>query len=215
MFTSRSSILATVATLAAGAALGFIAPTLEASGASGFRIAHLVLAAGWSWAALAFCVGLSHKSRFKSASLAPASLISGVVAYYVTKLEQGKFLEAVNLGDPSQGTQVYWAGFASKTVGWCVAAAFLGFFLGLAGNLARKQGFRSLPFQVLIPLVAIVETTMRLRAEASLQGELASTVWSITRLGAVAVIVALVGRVMIIGFNRPPRRSEGTLANRR
>jgi hypothetical protein len=203
VFTSRSFILATVAALAAGTAFGVLAPVLEATGFSSIHVAHLVLAAGWSWAALAFCVGLARKSRVESGILAPASLVAAVVAYYVTKLERGEFLEAVNLGDPSQGTQVHWDGFVSKIVAWCIATVVLGLILGLAGNLAQSQGLRGLPFQVLIPLIAIVETSMRLRAEASLQGELASTTWSVTRLAAVAVIIALIGRAMIIRWYPP------------
>ncbi|MDX3308876.1 hypothetical protein P1S61_07125 [Streptomyces sp. ME08-AFT2] len=132
-----------------------------------------------------------------------------MIAYYATKLERGEFLEAVNLEDPSQGVQVYWAGFMSKTVFWCVAAVVLGLILGLVGNLARDQGLRGLPFQVVIPLIAIVETTMRLRAEASLQGEIASTTWSITRFVAVASIIALVGHVVIIRRLRSSVWREG------
>ncbi|SMF58469.1 hypothetical protein [Streptomyces sp. Amel2xC10] len=196
MFSSRSSVLASLASLLAGVTLGVLAPLLEAADASALHVAHLVLAAGWSWAALAFVVGTSCESRVKSAVLAPASLAAGVIAYYVTKLERGGFLEWVNVDDPSQGTQIYWAGFLSKTLFWSVVAIVLGTFLGLAGNLARNRGIRGLPFQVVIPLVAIAETSMRLRTEASLQGELAGETWNATRFVAVASVIILVGHVM-------------------
>ncbi|MET9040891.1 hypothetical protein [Streptomyces mirabilis] len=131
-----------------------------------------------------------------------------MIAYYVIKLGRGEFAEAVNLEDPSQGTQVAWASFMSKTVVWGIAAIVLGLTLGLAGNLARNQGFRGLPFQVVIPFVAIVETTMRLRVEASRQGDIASATWGVTLFAAVAAVVFLVGRVMVAHSRRRAARQE-------
>ncbi|MGJ3560876.1 hypothetical protein ACR6C2_30460 [Streptomyces sp. INA 01156] len=61
---------------------------------------HLVLSAGWSWAALAFCVGLARKSRGEAVLLATASLVTAVIAYYLTKLGQGTYL-TVDLDDPT------------------------------------------------------------------------------------------------------------------
>ncbi|WP_019075195.1 DUF6518 family protein [Streptomyces hokutonensis] len=209
MASSRSSILAPVVALIAGVALGVIAPLLETTDSSVGHVAHLVLSAGWSWAALAFCVGLAGKSRVKSAVLAPISLVVAVVAYYVTKLERGEFMEPVDLADPSRGTHVYWAGFASKTIFWCVAAVFLGIILGLAGHLARNHGYRGLAFQVLIPLTAVVEMSMRLRSEAQLQGKLTGATWTVTLVLAVAAIVALVARAIVMSGGRRPRVTDG------
>ncbi|MER5518749.1 DUF6518 family protein [Streptomyces sp. NPDC002763] len=206
---SRLSLRALMAALAAGAALGFLGPLLETTDSSAGHIAHLVLAAGWSWAACAFLVGLARKSRIESATFAPASLITGVIAYYGTKLAQGEFLSA-DLDDPSQGAHVHWVGFVSKTVGWCVAACVLGLVLGLAGNLARNRGLRGLPFRALIPVVAIVETSQRLRFESSLQGTLASTTWTVVCLLAAAALIVLVGDTLI---NWWPRRSVGQREN--
>lgn len=203
MFFSRSFVQATVAALAVGTALGVLGPALETTGIAAVHVAHLVLSAGWSWAALAFCMGLTRKSRSESAILAPVSLIAAVIAYYVVKLDRGEYLEAVNLADPSQGAQVHWVSFLSKTVFWCLAAVVLGLILGLAGNLARHGSLRGLPFRVLIPLIAILEMSMRLRAEASLQGELAGTTWIVTRLVAVAAVVALVAHAAITYWHRP------------
>ncbi len=142
--------------------------------------------------------------------MAPAALAVGVVTYYATKLERGEFLEAVDLADPSQGTQVHWAGFASKVIFWCLAAVFMGAVLGLAGNLARNHGYRGLAFQILIPLIAVIEMSMRLRAEAHLQGQLASATWSITLFAAVAVIVALVARAITASGGKHPREVADT-----
>ncbi|WP_157868463.1 DUF6518 family protein [Streptomyces caatingaensis] len=188
----RSFVLAPAIALIAGVALGIFAPLLGTVDAPVIHVLHLVLAAGWSWAALAFCVGLACKSRIKSAVLAPAALAAGVIAYYVTKLAQGEFREWVNLDDPSQGTHIYWAGFLSKMLFWCAAAIVLGLLLGVAGHLGRNPELRGVLFRASIPLVAIIETSMRLNVESSSQGAVAAATWNVTRLVAVAVLIFLV-----------------------
>ncbi|MGI5438856.1 DUF6518 family protein [Streptomyces shenzhenensis] len=207
-FPLRSLALAGVTALTAGAVFGVLAPLLEPVGIPVVHAIHLVLAAGWSWSALAFCVGLAQESRLRAAVLASVSLMAAVFAYYVTKLEKGKFQLLVDMKDPAQGTQVHWAGFLSATVIWCIAAAVLGPILGLAGNLAWDRGVGGLPFRVLIPVLAVVETSVRLRFEASSQGALAGTAWSVTRLVAVAVIAVLVAHV-VIGRRRRSRPAVG------
>ncbi|MFJ4980455.1 DUF6518 family protein [Streptomyces coeruleorubidus] len=194
-----------IAALTAGAALGIFVPLLETADAPAGNVANLVLAAGWAWAALAFCMGLSRNSRLESITSASASLISAVIAYYATKLAQGEFLTA-DLNAPSQGTQVHWYSFLSKAVFWCVAASILGPILGLAGNLARNRGILGYTCRMLVPLVAIAETSERLRVEASLQGAVAGTTWTAILLIAVAVFGVLVGNMVI---NRQPRHSPG------
>lgn len=179
------------AALWAGVVLGIGAPLLGAIKVPVINSLHLVLAAGWSWAALAFCVGFTFRSRIRSAVVAGSALTVAVITYYVTKLAQGEYREWVNLDDPSQGTHIYWAGFLSKTLFWGAAAVIFGLLLGLAGNLGRNAGLLGLAFRVLIPLIAIMETSMRLSVEASSQGVVASTTWNVTRLVAVAVIVVL------------------------
>ncbi|WP_432042459.1 DUF6518 family protein [Streptomyces cadmiisoli] len=210
MFTLRSFIRAAGIALTAGAALGFLAPTFETTGGSAGHVAHLVLSAGWSWCALAFCVGLARQSKIESALLAPASLMVAVIAYYATKLERSTFL-ATNLSDPAQGVQVDAADYVSKIVGWCVAAAFLGCILGLAGNLARLRGLRGLPLRLLIPVSAAVEMTERLRVEASSQEAVVGATWSAVRLVAVAALVVLVGRAVTDSLHRRSgRRRENS-----
>lgn len=192
MSSLRSHILAPVAALTVGAMLGILAPLLGTVGGSIGNAASLVLSAGWTWAALAFCVGLARKARMESVILASASLLVAVIAYYVTKLSHGEFLTA-DLNDPSGGaTHVDWYGFLSKTVVWCIVACILGSLFGLAGNLARNRGLRGLPFRVLVPLVAIVDTSQRLQFDAPLQGPVAATTWTVIRLIAVAAILVLV-----------------------
>ncbi|GAQ67592.1 hypothetical protein SsS58_08048 [Streptomyces scabiei] len=208
---SRSPILAPLTALTAGAVLGVLGPLLESAGSPMGHVAHLVLSAGWTWAALAFCVGLTGRSRTGSAVLAPACLSVGVITYYAAKLQRGEFREFVALDDPSQGTHIYWAGFASKIIFWCLAAVALGAPLGLAGSAARESEYRSLVFRILIPLVAVVEMVMRLRTEAPLQGRVAYATWSVTLLAAVSVIAALVVRAIITnGVRGRKQRAAGT-----
>jgi hypothetical protein len=195
-------LVPTVAALTAGALLGILAPLLGSGGSSASHVAGVVLSAGWAWAALAFCVGRARKSKTESVVLALASLTTAVVAYYVTKLCQGDFL-AADLSDPSgRTTQVDWNAFLSKTVVWCVFAWFLGSLLGLAGNLARNQGIRGLPFRVLVPVVAVVDTSQRLQFDAPLQGSAAEVTWNVVRFMAVAAVLALVGHAVITRRSR-------------
>ncbi|MDX3574396.1 hypothetical protein [Streptomyces sp. ID05-47C] len=197
MSSARISVLGPGVALLAGTGLGVLGPLLEAAANPVAHVAHLILAAGWSWAALAFFVGLGCRSRMHSLIFAPIALAAGVMAYYSVKLERGQFLQAVALEDPSQGAQVSWAHFLSKIIFWGLAAIFLGLILGLTGNLARSQEAHGTVFRIIIPVVAIVETTMRLRAEGSLQEGITSATWTVTRLVAIAVILFLASRLLI------------------
>ncbi|MEU8435958.1 hypothetical protein AB0F18_24195 [Streptomyces sp. NPDC029216] len=206
MLLSRSRILAPVAAPAAGATFGALAPLLGTVGNPAGHAAHLVLSAGWAWAALAFCVGLTRRSKAESVLLAAATLLVAVLAYYLVKLGQGEYLTA-DLNDPSGGTgQVSWGSFLSKTFVWGLAACLAGPALGWAGNMARNSGFRGLPFRLLVPLIALIESTQRLRVEAALQGAVAGTTWNAVRLVAAAVIIALVAHTLL---TRRPRTSTG------
>ncbi|MFE9924724.1 DUF6518 family protein [Streptomyces sp. NPDC005774] len=199
----RSRILASSAALTIGVVLGVLGPLLiNATDPVGHPV-HLVLSAGWSWAALAFCVGLARESRAESVVLAPASLVTAVIAYYLTKLGQGQYL-TLDRGDPPWATPyVSWGDFASKTLLWCVVACVTGPVLGLAGNLARDRGLRGLPFRMLVPVVAVVEMSERLDVESPLQKPIVDTTWSGVRLVAVVVLVLLAGRAVMTWRLRP------------
>ena len=63
------------------------------------------------------------------------------------------------------------------------AAAFLlGAPAGLVGNLARTPSFASLPFRLVVPVVAFIETSMRLTTEADGKGATVVIVWHAIRL---------------------------------
>jgi hypothetical protein len=180
VFSSRSFILAPAAALAAGAALGVLTRLLETNASTSGRAAYLVLNEAWPWSALAFCAGLACTSRVASAALAAASLAAAVTAYYAVH------------------AHTTWAVFLSGTFAWGAVALVVGPVLGLAGNLARKRGLHGLPFRLMIPLLAVVETSARLRAEVSVQGPVGETAWTITRLAAVAACLALAAHTVLI-----------------
>lgn len=73
-----------------------------------------------------------------------------------------------------------------------ISALLLGSLCGIAGYFARAGHYR-LPFRILVPAVALVETSMRLSAEADAQEALVGATWSVTRILAVAAILLLVG----------------------
>ncbi|MFP8884979.1 hypothetical protein [Streptomyces mangrovi] len=186
-----------MAALTAGTAVGVGSHLLAATDGAMGQAAHLVLVAGWAWAALAFLAGLAQAARTDSAVMASVSLLAAVIAYYLTKLGQGEYLTA-DLSDPTgRTTYTSWTGFLSEVMVWCLAAGVFGPLLGLAGNLARNRGLQGLPFRILVPLVAVVDTSLQLRSSASPEGEVAVTTWNVVRLAAVAALVVLVVKTVL------------------
>jgi hypothetical protein len=184
----RSWTLKTAAALAAGAVLGSIPRLLEADTSAVGRAVYLVLNEAWPWSALAFCVGLVCASRTASAALAAVSLAAAVAAYYVVQ------------------SQTTWAGSLSASLPWAAVALMVGPIGGLAGNLARMSGLRGLPFRLMIPVLAVVETSGRLQGEVSVEGHVGETAWTVTRFAAVAVSLTLaVHSVLVDRRSRPAR----------
>jgi len=191
--------------VAAGAIVGVCGPLLASAGGQVGHAAHLVLSAGWGWAALAFCLGMMSEPRRRSAVTGAVSLLAAVLAYYLTKAGQGDF-RSVDFHDPTgQTTYFSWDGFLSMTAVWGFFACLLGPALGMAGNAARNGPYR-LPCRLVVPFVAIVETSMRLRVEAPLQAPVVATTWSATRAVAVGVVLVLVVHAVA---GRRRRRSAG------
>ncbi|MFD5494191.1 DUF6518 family protein [Streptomyces sp. NPDC127091] len=199
----RSRTLVFSVALTVGVVVGVLGPLLiDVTHPVGHAV-HLVLSAGWSWAALAFCVGLTRKPRGEAVLLATASLVTAVIAYYLTKLGQGTYL-TVDLDDPTGAAPyVLWSAFASKTLLWCGVACVTGPVLGLAGNLARNPGPRGLPFRMLVPLLAVVEMSERLGVEAPLQDPVVGATWTVVRMAAITALVALAGRAVMTWRRRP------------
>lgn len=76
---------------------------------------------------------------------------------------------------------------------WGALAFVFGAPVGLIGNLARIPGVSGLLFRLLGPLIAFVETSWRLDAEAAAAGPTAESTWSTIRVLAVLAAVVLAG----------------------
>ncbi|MEV7991974.1 DUF6518 family protein [Streptomyces sp. NPDC086077] len=208
MFAYRSQVLTLGAALAVGITFGVLAPVLEARESPVLHALHLTLAAGWSWAALSFFVGISCASKKMSATLGAVSLTVAVLAYYTTKAQRGEYRSPVDLSSPSSGVYFNWMEFGSKIGFWCVIGLIAGTILGLAGNMSRRPGTQGLALQLLIPLIALAETTMRIATEASSQGAVADATWNITRGAAVAACFLLIGRAISTRRRSPVQMSR-------
>ncbi|WP_157876069.1 hypothetical protein [Peterkaempfera griseoplana] len=188
--------MAPAAVMAAGALLGIVAPLLSAAPGLPAHVASLVLSAGWAWAALAFAVGLTQTSRVASAVLACASLVVAVIAYYVTKAASGDF-RTLDPRNPVLGAvHTDWGTVVSKSLVWCVIAVVLGSLLGLAGNLAQGGGLPGLLLRLVVPVIAVVDTSQRLRFDAPLQGGVSATTWAVVRCAAVVTALVLIGHAI-------------------
>ncbi|MEV7560814.1 hypothetical protein [Streptomyces sp. NPDC089795] len=166
-----------------------------------FHVTGVVFAGGWSWACFAFLVGYTRRSKVESACLASSALAVGVVVYYVLK-----WLSPVApIGMSADGMES--DGISSGIVAWGIAALLFGVPMGLFGNLARIPGIGGLAFRLLVPLIAFVETSARLAAEADTAGKFVEVTWSTIRVLAVLTALALVGH-MVWEWVRSARKRE-------
>ncbi|MEU9163140.1 hypothetical protein AB0D29_23095 [Streptomyces sp. NPDC048424] len=151
-----------------------------------FHVVNLVFSAGWSWACVAFLIGYTRPSKMESAWLAASALAIGVAVYYLLK-----YLSPVApIGMTSDGMSS--EGVSSGILIWGLGAVLFGAPMGLFGNLARIPGMGGLLFRLLVPLIAYVETSARLKAEADSAGQFVEVTWSTIRVIAVLAAVALV-----------------------
>ncbi|WEH38034.1 DUF6518 family protein [Streptomyces sp. AM 2-1-1] len=191
----RSSLSTVTLPLAVGLFVGVAGPLLESMDGQLSHAVSVTLVAGWMYSLLAFFAGLMAKSMKQSGVMGFASLFVTVLAYYVTKAIQGDFV-APDFSDPTgKATHFAWQDFLSMLVLWWAFALLFGSLCGFAGYYSRKAyhlGLR-LACQLVVPVVIVCETTMRLSVEASRQDALVGNTWDITRMLAVAAIVALAG----------------------
>ncbi|MFJ2566700.1 MULTISPECIES: DUF6518 family protein [unclassified Streptomyces] len=185
-----------------GAAVGIGGPLLDASASPSASALGAVLVAGWCYAAISFCLGMASTSRLKAATVGTATLLIAVVSYYSLKAAQGDF-RTVDLSETSGREFFSWGEFASMTLYWCVVGLILGPLLSVAGWMAR-QGTIRLPFQLLVPVIALAETMMRLQVEASRASSPAVWAWESVRATSIALIVLLIG---VAAWKKHNRRS--------
>ncbi len=183
--------------MAASVLLGILAPLLSTTQDLPAHVASLLLSAGWLWAALAFLAGRTQTSRVASALLACASLIVAVIAYYVTKTVRGDY-QTLDHRHPVLGAEYTdWSAVMSKILVWCLIAVVLGALLGLAGNFARSGGIRGLIPSLVVPAIAVVDASQRLRFDAPQQGHVAAATWAVVRYAALAAALILIARALL------------------
>ncbi|WP_160161943.1 hypothetical protein [Streptomyces sp. F-3] len=188
--------------IATCAAVGIGGPLLDASASPLASSLGAVLVAGWCYAAIPFHLGMASTSKLKAATVGTAALLITVVSYYSFKATQGDF-RTVDFSETSGREFFSWGQFASMTLYWCLAALILGPLLSVAGWMARQGAIR-LPFQLLIPVITLSETTMRLQAEASRASSPAVWAWESARATSIALIVLLIG---VAAWKKHNRRS--------
>ncbi|MFF6908805.1 hypothetical protein ACFY9Q_23080 [Streptomyces sp. NPDC012389] len=194
-----------------GVVVGAAGPLLLTTGGKAGDVAHLTLSAGWSWAALAFLIGMLGKTKLQSASAGTTALICAVLAYYLTKASQGEYVSADLNDTTGQTTYFDWGGFLLKLFLWFFFGFLLGPLLGIAAHLSLRSRFRHV-LQLPVPLVALVETSMRLQNEAGMQGDIATATWTVTRVAAMIGIAILVV-LSVFGIWRRRRSPEFSSGN--
>ncbi|MEU8776893.1 hypothetical protein [Streptomyces sp. NPDC048606] len=155
------------------------------------HVVNLVFAGGWSWACLAFLIGFSRRSKVEASWLPPAALLVGVVVYYTLKALSPVAPIGVHVTGEVTAT-VSWAGI----VFWGMAALLFGAPVGLCGNLARDPGIAGLPFRLLIPLIAYLETSWRAEGEGATAGRFAELTWQTIGVLAAVSAVAIVAHTV-------------------
>ncbi|MCY0932743.1 hypothetical protein [Streptomyces sp. H34-S4] len=161
------------------------------AGAFAHPVSHavsVVFSAGWSWACFALLVGYFQRSKVWAALSASSASAVGVTVYYLLKaLSPVDPIGQDFAAGPSGGNVL------SGIIVWGIAAVVFCAPLGLFGNLARTPGIAGLPFRLLVPLIAYLETSWRLDIEAAAAGPAVAFTWSTIRALAVLAAVVLVG----------------------
>ncbi|MEV8354009.1 hypothetical protein ACFVTT_37325 [Streptomyces niveus] len=181
----RTRVTPIVIVFAAGVVLGVMGPLMGKFDNEICHSAALVFSGGWTWACFAFLVGFSRRSKIESTLLASSALAVAVVVYYVFK----SVFPAAPIGQVvSSGSG---DGLGSRIFVWGIAAFAFGAPVGLFGNIARTHGIGGLPFRLLIPLTAFIETSARLGAETPSQGDVVEFTWNAIRIAASAAFLAV------------------------
>ncbi|MER6196561.1 hypothetical protein ABT234_04130 [Streptomyces sp. NPDC001586] len=201
----RTRTMSLLSALGAGAAIGTLGALAGTFDGPVFHVVNLVFSAGWSWACLAFLIGYTQPSKTESAWLAASALAIGVTLYYLLKYLK----PAAPIGMTSDGMSG--EGISSGILAWGIAALLFGAPMGLFGNLARIPGIGGLAFRLLVPLIAYVETSARLKVEAATAGHFVEVTWSTIRVLAVLTAVALVAHTAW-EWARSTRKPEGLKA---
>lgn len=191
MHIARARVMPIAVAFATGIALAALGPLMGKFDNPVCHAAALVFSSGWAWACFAFLVGFSRRSKVESALLASSALAAAVVVYYVFKymFPTSPIGQVISSGSGEE--------LGSRILVWGIAAFALGAPVGLFGNIARTPGIGGLPFRLIIPLTAFVETSARLETEASSQGLVVEITWTVIRIAAGAAFVGLLLRELM------------------
>ncbi|MFI1001393.1 hypothetical protein ACIP10_02515 [Streptomyces galbus] len=195
----RARVAPLAVSLGIGALFGLAGPLAEKWENAACVALSVIFSDGWSWVCYAFLVGVFGRSKYEAALLSFWGLAVGVVTYYVFKDLSPTTPTGLESG--VTGEMNY-----SGMLAWGIAAFVLGAPVGLLGNLARMPSIGGLPFRLIVPLVALVETSMRLAAEADGQRAVVVITWNVIRF-----IAGAVGVVLMIHAIRSRRHSRRTL----
>ncbi|MFH9245746.1 hypothetical protein ACH4NT_19985 [Streptomyces lydicus] len=201
----RIRLVPVVATLGVGLLLGLVGPIADKWDNPVGVVLGLVFSGGWSWACYASLVGFFCRSKIESMVLSSLGLTVGVAAYYLIKAIRPTLPAGIE-------GEVVSSGNYSAILYWGMAAFIIGGPLGFFGNVARTPGIYGLPCRLIVPLVAFIETSMRLANEADGQSPVTVATWTVIRFVAVAVALALVGH-WIWGWRRARRTGHGYYAS--
>ncbi|TKT04807.1 hypothetical protein E4U91_02205 [Streptomyces lasalocidi] len=182
---SRTRVAPLTVSLGIGALIGLAGPITEKWDNPVCVSLNVVLSDGWAWVCYAFLVGYCARSKARAALLSSLGLAIGVVAYYVFK--DLSPTSSAGLESGATGEVNY-----SSMLAWGVAAFALGAPVGILGNLAIIPSLGGLSFRLIVPFVAIFETSMQLTAEAEGQRAVVGITWNVIRFIAGAVAMALV-----------------------
>ncbi|MFE2922867.1 hypothetical protein [Streptomyces goshikiensis] len=172
---------------------------------------NVALSGGWPWACLAFLIGYSRSSRIESTLLAALSLLVAVTVYYVFKTLNPAPPIGMTLPDGAMPTSTQ--NLASGVIVWGAAAFILCGPVGFLGNLAREPFLRGMTFRLIIPLIAFVETSMRISVEADAAGSAVSITWQAIRALAVITAMLLVVQAVMEQRRRRNTRTPGNVAS--
>ncbi|WP_158677753.1 hypothetical protein [Streptomyces sp. SPB074] len=189
-------------------AVGVLGPVLSEVHNPAIHVAHVVLSAGWFYAALAYFSGVGASGRLRAAVTGTGALVVAVIAYYVTKAAQGTFTNA-DLSDHTGNTTYFsWDNFLSKILIWVCLSLLLGTLLGVAG--ASAWNARSgVIWRLVIPCIALAETVMRLQVRSPSVETVNVYTWYVV-LGI--SIVAAIG--VVVHWALHLRRKDGGVFSR-
>ncbi|MFN8080536.1 MAG: hypothetical protein U0Q19_13340 [Kineosporiaceae bacterium] len=165
----------------------------------------LILGIAWSWAALGLGCGVAQPRARDGAIAAAVGLLAAVGSYYLTDLSRGVY-RSLDPADPTR-TFTNWGGAVRDWLVWSVISLIVGPVFGALGARARRGDLFGLACRLVVPLIAVVETSWRLPQELAVQPRpLAVSTLTTTRWLALGCAVLLIATHVTLRRRPTPRR---------